>query len=73
MLDLSQASWEVPCPSCQQPVTVSLGDIQAGKVVACPSGHRFQLTSDPASLRDVQAAQDRLNKQLGDLKRQLGG
>lgn len=73
MLDMSQASWEVPCPSCQQLVTVSLGDIRAGKTVTCPSGHRFQLTGDPASMREVQVAQDRLNKQLDELKRQLGG
>lgn len=72
MIDLSQASWQIPCPVCQSDVSVSLGDIKAGNTVTCPSDHEFQINTDPEDMRQVQAAEDNLNTQLDDLKRKLG-
>lgn len=58
----------IPCPTCQQAMTVSLADVRAQRTVHCPQGHQLDLVNEGTpvgTLGRAVAALDQTVKRLG--------
>ncbi len=62
---------EVPCPVCGHPIRVTLGDIQSGRTVFCPSGHQVKLSEEGNGIRRVDQAMKDLERTIQQVKRRL--
>ncbi len=70
-IDLAKIAVEVPCPQCQKPIKVILGQIQREETVTCPN------CGKPVKLHDKDKSTNRgireVNQALDDLKKTVEG
>ncbi len=64
MSELLKAKLDVPCPECGAKMRTTLGEIQRGRTITCPRGHRVTLTESGNGIRQA-------DKSLDDLKRSI--
>lgn len=64
MSDFLNAPLELPCPECGSKIRVTLGDIQRGRTITCPSGHRVALQEQGGGIRQADQALDDLKRSI---------
>lgn len=69
MSELLRAKLEVPCPKCGSKIRTTLGDIQRGRTVTCPRGHRVTLSEDGNGIGKADRALDDLKRSIERMNR----
>ncbi len=69
MSELLKAKIDVPCPECGVKIRPTLGDIQRGRTVTCPRGHRVTLTESGNSIKQADRALDGFKRSIERMNR----
>lgn len=71
MSELLTAKIEVPCPKCGAKMRPTLGDVQRGRTVTCPRGHKVTLSESGSGIRRADKALDDFAKSMKRLSSKI--
>ncbi len=69
MSEILKAKIEVPCPECGAKMGTTLGDVQKGRTVTCPRGHRVTLSESGNGIRQADKALDDFKRSISRMTR----
>ena len=68
---LLRSKVDIECPICQRRISVTLGDVQQGRLVHCPGGHSVRLEEKGDGLKQAERSLKDFERSLKNLNRRL--